>query len=118
MPKLSAYVHQQPFKALERPPEAAAAATVVPLPTEAGTGQSQAQQLAQPPAQQLESLQRQAVVTSERQGLDQLQGAAAKLQADHAKRLREHGPARFRWPDGSLRLERPPPNPHAVVRLG
>lgn len=48
--------------------------------------------------------------------LDAQQGAAAaKLAADYSKRLREHGPRTFRWPDGSLRPDRPPPNPHAVV---
>ncbi|PRW58699.1 hypothetical protein C2E21_2783 [Chlorella sorokiniana] len=41
--------------------------------------------------------------------------AAAKLAADYSKRLREHGPRTFRWPDGSLRPDRPPPNPYAVA---
>jgi hypothetical protein len=45
----------------------------------------------------------------------QHEAAASKLQADYNKRLREHGPRSFRWPDGSLRPNRPPPNPHAVV---
>ena len=45
----------------------------------------------------------------------QHEAAASKLQADYSKRLREHGPRSFRWPDGSLRPDRPPPNPHAVV---
>lgn len=46
----------------------------------------------------------------------QHEAAAARLQAEYAKRVREHGPRVFRWPDGSLRPERPLPNPNAVVR--
>lgn len=89
----------------------------MPPPSGAGTGQSQGQ-LAQPRSQQLQAVQQQRAVAAEQQGLEQLQNAAAaKLQADYAKRLREHGPRTFRWPDGSLRPERPPPNPHAVVSL-
>lgn len=40
--------------------------------------------------------------------------ASKRFQEMHSKRIREHGPRRFRWPDGSLRPERPPPNPYAV----
>lgn len=114
MPKLSAYVHQQAGQLPAAPLQAAGA---VPPPSGAGTGQSQGQ-LAQPRSQQLQAVQQQRAVAAEQQGLEQLQNAAAaKLQADYAKRLREHGPRTFRWPDGSLRPERPPPNPHAVVSL-
>jgi hypothetical protein len=35
-----------------------------------------------------------------------------------ARSLRDHGPRVFRHPDGSLRPERPPPQPFAVVRAG
>jgi hypothetical protein len=28
--------------------------------------------------------------------------------------VREHGPRQFRWPDGSLKEEKPPPNPYAA----
>ncbi len=48
----------------------------------------------------------------------QHEAAAAKLAADYSKRLREHGLRTYRWPDGSLRPDRPPPNPHAVVSEG
>ena len=30
-------------------------------------------------------------------------------------RSREHGPRRFRWPDGTLRDEKPPPNPYTAA---
>lgn len=30
-------------------------------------------------------------------------------------RISEHGPRRYRWPDGSLQETKPPPNPYAVA---
>ena len=30
-------------------------------------------------------------------------------------RLREHGPRRFRWPDGTLQESKPPPSPYAAA---
>ncbi|KAL4437076.1 hypothetical protein ABPG75_004215 [Micractinium tetrahymenae] len=116
MPKLSAYVEQQAGQNRAGPPAGAAAA--VPPPAGAGTGQSQALPASPPTLQPAEQQQQQQQPASEagQQELEQLQSAAsAKLQADYAKRLREHGPRTFRWPDGSLRPERPPPNPHAVA---
>jgi hypothetical protein len=38
-----------------------------------------------------------------------------RFQEAYAKRIREHGERRFRWPDGSLRAERPPANPLAAA---
>jgi hypothetical protein len=33
-------------------------------------------------------------------------------------RVKEHGPRMYRWPDGSLRPDRPPPNSYSLVRVG
>ena len=44
-----------------------------------------------------------------------MQHPRASLNPLFPLRLREHGPRHFRWPDGSLREERPPPSPYAAA---
>lgn len=117
MPKLSAYVVAAGSAGAaadgrqQQQPRAAAAAA------EGGSGGAAAAPLAvQPPQQQQAQQQQQPAGSPANQILDvQHEAATAKLQADYSKRVREHGPRTFRWPDGSLRPDRPPPNPHAVV---
>lgn len=55
------------------------------------------------------------VIGSEQQRQEHLQRLSQKFQNLYEKRVQEHGPRRFRWPDGSLRSERPPANPFAVA---
>jgi hypothetical protein len=43
------------------------------------------------------------------------EAVVARLRQLHARRLRSHGPRRYRHPDGSLRLEPPPREPLVVV---
>lgn len=108
MPKLSAYVDAGQTGDT---PSVSAAVPQGPLASAAGPS------LARRPPQQQQQPQKQPPPGSLEQpslGL-QHEAAANKLQAEYAKRLREHGPRTFRWPDGSLRPERPPPNPHAVA---
>jgi hypothetical protein len=136
MPKLSAYVSQ----AGETPLAPAQGGAALQLGTQPGgtaagreEGQQQArlqqqhaathlayqeQQQQQPEHSKQQQLQQQHVGGdggARAQPELQLEAVGAKLEAEYAKRLREHGPRTFRWPDGSLRPERPPPNPHAVV---
>ena len=102
MPRLSVYVGQQPQ-------ESNAAAGRV---GEAGAGPASCAAAA--PAASLSPPQQEQA--AQQHGMEQQYAAAAiKLQADYAKRLREHGQRTFRWPDGSLRPECPPPQPHTVV---
>eukprot|EP00887_Chlorella_sp_A99_P005220 scaffold1.g5220.t1 len=41
--------------------------------------------------------------------------ATQKFRQEFEKRLRDQGPRLFRWSDGSLRPDKPPPNPYAAA---
>lgn len=41
--------------------------------------------------------------------------AATKLGEAYHKRIHDHGPRTYRWPDGSLKPEKPPERPYAVA---
>ena len=108
MPRLSVYVDQQAHGGAPAVSSAAAAAAAAaPPPPPSPAVSPSALRAAGPAGQQLP-----AKATQEQQHV----AVAAKLQEDYAKRLREHGPRTFRWADGSLRPERPQPQPHTVVR--
>ncbi|KAL4859626.1 hypothetical protein ACK3TF_000712 [Chlorella vulgaris] len=124
MPKLSTYVSHTG----ETPPAPASPRRHRPPPTDAAGALAAAEHLAAVAGAHSAPrvpLQRQAQQGDQQQGLEgslgqlsldpQHAAAATKLQADYARRVREHGPRTFRWPDGSLRPEKPPPSPHAVA---
>lgn len=109
MPKLSKYVQE----ASQQHPDVAAEPGTLYLATDAAAGPAA-------PAGRPAASTRSTLGGSSQGGRSTLlspqhQAAAAKLKEDFNKRIREHGPRVFRWPDGSLRPDKPPPSPYAAV---